>query len=62
MISELTPPQEIIVNIQTVEVVSDFVYLGSKISRRGDITHETTHRRALASDVLKRLETLLEGP
>jgi hypothetical protein len=54
MISENMPPQSIMINNHTVEVVPNFIYLGSKISRRGGIDEELTRRKALASDILRR--------
>ena len=33
MISKSTPPQSTVINNHTVEVVPNFIYLGSKISR-----------------------------
>ena len=55
IVSESTPPQSIEINNHIVEVVDNFIYLGSKISRRGGIQHETSRRIALASDILRRL-------
>ena len=55
MISDTVPPQSILVNNHNVEVVPDFIYLGSRINRTGDPHPETTRRRALASDILRRL-------
>ena len=62
IVSESTPPQSIEINNHIVEVVDNFIYLGSKISRRDGIQHETSRRIALASDVFRKaLATTLEA-
>ena len=55
MIGVSEPPQTITVNGNSVQVVPDFIYLGSKIHRSGDILQEVTRRKALAGDIFRRL-------
>ena len=42
-------PNDIILNDQTIEKVTNFTYLGSKMSYDGDATSEITTRIALVS-------------
>ena len=54
-VSESTPPASITINNNTIEIVKDFIYLGSKVNTNGDLRQETLRRRALANDILRRL-------
>ena len=44
---------------ETVETVSDFIFLGSKITADGDCSHEIIGRLLLGRKVLTNLECLL---
>ena len=48
-------PATIKINNDTVDVVSSFVYLGSTLSRTGDISMEINRRRGLAAGVMRAL-------
>ena len=44
---------------ETEETVSDFIFLGSKITADGDCSHEIKRRLLLGRNVMANLETLL---
>ena len=45
---------------ETVETVSDFIFLGSKISADGDCSHEIKRRLLLGMKVMTKLDSLLK--
>ena len=45
----------------TVETVSDFIYLGSKITADGDCSHEMKRRLLLGRKVMTNLDSILEN-
>ena len=46
---------------QTVETVSDFIFLGSKITARGDLSHEIKRRLLLGRKVMANLDSILKS-
>ena len=46
---------------ETVETVSDFVFLGSKITADGDCSHEITRHLLLGKKVMTNLDTILKS-
>ena len=44
---------------ETVETVSDFIFLGSKITADGDCSHEIKRRLLLGRKVMTNLDTIL---
>ena len=46
---------------ETVETVSDFSFLGSKITADGDCSHEIKRRLLLGRKVMTNLESILKG-
>ena len=46
---------------ETVEAVSDFIFLGSKITADGDCSHEIKRRLLLGSKVMTNLESILKS-
>ena len=46
---------------ETVETVSDFVFLGSKITADGDCSHETKRRLLLGGKVMTNLDRILKS-
>ena len=46
---------------ETVETVSDFIFLGSKITADGDCSHEIKRRLLLGRKVLNNLDSLLKS-
>ena len=46
---------------ETVETVSDFIFLGSKISTDGDCSHEIKRRLLLGRKVLTNLDSILKS-
>ena len=46
---------------ETVETVSDFIFLGSKITADGDCSHETKRRLLLGRKVMANLDSLLKS-
>ena len=44
---------------ETVETVSDFIYLGSKITAEGDCSHEIKRRLLLGRKVMTNLDNIL---
>ena len=48
------------IDVETVETVSDFIFLGSKIIADGDHSHETKRHLLLGRKVMTNLESILE--
>ena len=46
---------------ETVETVSDFIFLGSKITADGDCSHETERRLLLRRKVMTNLNSVLKN-
>ena len=46
---------------ETVETVSDFIFLGSKITADGDCSHEIKRRLPLARTVMTNLDSILKS-
>ena len=46
---------------ETVETVSDFIILGSKITTDGDCSHEIKRRLLLGSKVMTNLDSILKN-
>ena len=46
---------------ETVETVSDFIFLGSKITADGDCSHETKNRLLLRSKVMTNLDSIFKS-
>ena len=46
------------INGETVETVSDFIFLGSKISADGDCSHEIKRRLLLGRKVMTHLDSI----
>ena len=46
---------------ETVETVSDFIFLGSKITADGDCSHEIKRRLLLGSKVMTNLDSILKS-
>ena len=46
---------------ETVETVSDFIFLGSKITADGDCSHEIKRRSLLARKVMTNLDSILKN-
>ena len=47
---------------QTVETVTDFIFLGSKITADGDCSHEIKRRSLLGRKAMTNLDSMLKGP
>ena len=59
MASSLITPWEI--DGKTVEIVSDFIFLGSKITADGDCSHEIKRRLLLGRKVMTNLDSLFKS-
>ena len=46
---------------ETVETVSDFIFLGSKITADGDCSHEIKRRLLLGRKTMTNLDSILKG-
>ena len=46
---------------ETVETVSDFIFLGSKITADGDCTHEIKRRLLLGRKVMTNLDSIFKS-
>ena len=46
---------------QTVETVSDFIFLGSKITADGDCSHEIKRRLLLGGKVMTNLDSIFKS-
>ena len=49
------------IDVETVETVSDFIFLGSKITADGDCSHETKRRLLLGRKVMTNLDSILKS-
>ena len=49
------------IDAETVEAVSDFIFLGSKITADGDCSHEVKRRLALGRKVMTNLDGILKS-
>ena len=50
-----------VIDGQTVEKVSDFIFLGSKITVDGDFSHEITRHLLLGRKVMTNLDSILKS-
>ena len=48
------------INVETIETVSDFIFLGSKITADGDCSHEIKRRLLLGRKVMTNLDSMLK--
>ena len=46
---------------ETVEIVADFIFLGSKITADGDCSHEIKRRLLLGREVMNNLDSMLKS-
>ena len=46
---------------ETVEIVSDFIFLGSKVTADGDCSHEIKRRLLLGRKVITNLDSILKN-
>ena len=46
---------------ETVEIVSDFIFLGSKVTADGDCSHETKRRLLLGRKVMNNLDSIFKS-
>ena len=53
--------QEIAIDRETVETVSDFIFLGSKITAEGDCSHEVKRRLLLGRKVMTNLDSIFKS-
>ena len=49
------------INGETVEIVSDFIFLGSKITAEGDCSHEIKRCLLLGRKVMTNLDSILKS-
>ena len=49
------------INGETVETVTDFIFLGSKITADGDCSHEIKRRLPLGRKVMTNLDSILKS-
>ena len=49
------------INGETVEIVTDFIFLGSKITADGDCSHESKRQLLLGRKVLTNLDSMLKS-
>ena len=49
------------IDVDTVETVSDFIFLGSKITADGDCSHEIKRRLLLGRKVMTNLDSILKS-
>ena len=49
------------INGETVEIVSDFIFLGSKITADGDCSHEIKRRLLLGRKVMSNLDSIFKS-
>ena len=54
----ITPWQ---IDVETMETVTDFIFLGSKITADGDCSHEIKRRSLLGRKVMTNLDSILKS-
>ena len=56
-----SPTTSWVIDGETVETVSDFIFLGSKITANGDCSHEIKRRLLLGRTVMNNLDSVLKS-
>ena len=59
MASSPTTPWQI--DVKTMETLTDFIFLGSKVTAGGDYTHEIKRRLLLGRRVMTNLDSILKS-
>ena len=49
------------IDVETVEIVADFIFLGSKITANGDHSHEIERHFLLGRKVMTNLDSILKS-
>ena len=49
------------INGETMEIVTDFIFLGSKITANGDCSHEIKRRLPLGRKTMTNLDSILKN-
>ena len=49
------------IDVESMETVTDFIFLGSKITTNGDCSHETKRRLLLERKAMTNLESILKS-
>ena len=49
------------IDVETIETVTDFIFLGSKITADGDCSHEIKRRLLLGRKVMTNLDSILKS-
>ena len=49
------------IDVETVETVSDFIFLGSKITADGDCSHEIKRRLLIGKKIMTNLDSILKN-
>ena len=49
------------INVETVDTVADFIFLGSKITAGGDCSHEIKRRLLLGRNAITNLDSILKS-
>ena len=49
------------IDVETVETVADFIFLGSKITAEGECSHEIKRRLLLGRKVMTNLDSILKS-
>ena len=49
------------IDVETMETVTDFIFLGSKITADGDCSHEIKRRLLLGRKVISNLDSILKS-
>ena len=49
------------IDVETVETVADFIFLGSKITADGDCNHEIKRRLLLGRKVMTNIDSMLKN-
>ena len=49
------------IDVKTVETVSDFIFLGSKLTADGDCSHEIKRRSLLGREVMTNLDSIMKS-
>ena len=61
---QILPPlwqKAMVLDGETVETVSDFIFLGSKITADGDCSHEIKRRLPLGREIMTNLDSILKS-
>ena len=56
-----SPITSLLINGETMEIVTDFIFLGSKITADGDYSHEIKRQLLLGRNAMNNLDSIIKS-